>query len=95
MEGKLEANAFELEEETREKVSHSLSKIEVALADWEACKKKPAGLEGKVKVLRASYELLSEWEKKSLKGRKDFISTVKRLRGFTEICAKLRKMETG
>ncbi len=87
------ARAIELEEETQYRVSDSLSKIEVALADWEACQKKPKGSEGRVERLRASHALLSEWEKKSLRGKKDFVSTIRRLQNFTEICTMLKKME--
>ncbi|VVC02611.1 Uncharacterised protein [Candidatus Bilamarchaeum dharawalense] len=80
----------ELEIETQSKVSHSLSLIEVALADWEAAKKKPKNLEGQINYLRNSYKLLSEWEKNSLKGKKDLNSTLNRLRKFTLICQKLQ-----
>lgn len=87
------SKAVELETETQRKVSDSLSKIEVALADWESCRKRPKELGDRIKRLRMSHELLSAWEKESLKGKKDMASTVKRLRGFTEVCARLKRLE--
>ncbi|MFH0885439.1 MAG: hypothetical protein V1861_07055 [Candidatus Micrarchaeota archaeon] len=82
---------FELEAETRMKVSESISKIEVALSEWNAAKRKPKKLQKRIEYLQSSYKLLSDWEKDSLKGRRDLPSSVKRLKRFTEICDRLEK----
>lgn len=80
---------IELEMETRERVSASLSKIEMALADWEDSRK-PKRLEKKILFLRRSHKLLSDWMVRSLKGRKDERSAGLRLRLFHDICDELR-----
>ncbi len=77
---------LELESETQRVVSKSISKIEVALSEWDSAKKKPDDLEGKVAYLRRFYELLTGWERDSLTGSKDTASAQKRLRRFAEIC---------
>jgi len=77
---------FELESETRMKVSESISKIEVALSEWDAAKRKPKKLEKRIEYLQLSHKLLSGWAKESLKGKKDLQSAVDRLARFTEIC---------
>ncbi len=79
-------DALRVEEETRQKVSDSLSRIEVALSEWDLAKRKPKGLEGRISYLRRFHGLLSRWEKDSLKGRRDGASVRERLRRFMEIC---------
>ena len=79
---------IELEKRTREEVSASLSRIEVALADWENTSNKPKDLEAKVEFLKKSHMLLSDWMKKSLKGDKE--SAGIRLQNFSSICKELR-----
>jgi hypothetical protein len=82
---------FKLETETREKVSDSISKIEVALSEWGAAKRKPKKLEKRIEYLQLSHRLLSSWARESLRGKKDFQASVDRLRQFTEICDTLEK----
>ncbi len=80
----------ELESETRRMVSISLSKLEIALSEWDAAKQKPRDLEGEVAALRHFHGMLSGWEKESLKGAPGTKAALLRLRRFSEIC---RKME--
>ncbi len=82
--------AMELETETIGKVSESLGKIEVALSEWEAAKRKPKRLEKRIAYLQLSRQLLSAWARDSLKGRRDPGSVLSRLRKFTEICDRLK-----
>ncbi len=92
MDEELIARARETEEETRKKISTSISKIEVALASWEGAEKKPKAFRKRIENLRKSHKLMSGWAKESLKGKKDFASTVKRLQRFTEMCSELRRI---
>ncbi len=82
----------EFEELAREKVSESLSAIEVALSEWEASKTKPKVLAGRIRYLRSSYELLSGWEKESLRGNRDRESTLARIERFVAMCGRLEKI---
>ncbi len=85
----IELEIRELEADTQQKVSDSISKIEVALAEWDGAKKKPKQLAKRIEYLRKSHQLLSAWAMESLKGKRDFPSTVDRLRRFTELCQKI------
>jgi DNA-binding transcriptional regulator YiaG len=85
-----EARILELEAETQRKVSASLSKIEVALSAWESAKRKPKDVSEKLDYLKKSYSMLSEWEKRSLKGRKDIVSAADRLMDFVYVCQRLQ-----
>ncbi len=78
-----------LEMHTREKLSKSLSKIEIALADWDQSETKPKKFLKKITYLKKSHRLFSSWMKKSLKGKKDSTSSRLRLKEFTEICREL------
>jgi len=79
----------ELEAETQKIVSASISKMEVALSEWDSAKKRPDDLAGQVAHLRRFYKLLTKWERDSLKGGKDLASVQKRLRRFMEICGEI------
>jgi hypothetical protein len=81
---------LEMETEARKRISSSISKIETALADWERSDK-PKELAGKVKFLKKTHKLLSDWMMKSLKGDKDRFSVKVRLQDFHGICRKLEK----
>jgi hypothetical protein len=81
-----EKTPLELEADTQKVVSSSISKLEVALSEWDSARKKPEDLTGKVAYLRRFYGLLTKWEKNSLSGSKDTASAQKRLRRFAEIC---------
>lgn len=85
-----ESKAGELEEKTREKVIQALSPMEVALAEWEGAKEKPPDLAKRIDYIRLAHKLFSEWAKESMRGELDKVSTMKRLRRFTEICNQLR-----
>jgi hypothetical protein len=78
----------DLEKLTREKVSDTLSSIEVAVSSYDAAKKKPAGLKERVQRLKKIKAALEEWERESLQSArmKDLWARVERLRKFTEIC---------
>jgi hypothetical protein len=76
-------------------VSNSLSKTEVALADWDAAKKKPEGMERNITVLKLSHQLFSGWLNKSLKGRKDGVSACGRLLEYSKICETLERARSG
>ncbi|MFH0885433.1 MAG: hypothetical protein V1861_07025 [Candidatus Micrarchaeota archaeon] len=84
-----EKTPLELEAETQKVVSASISKIEVALSEWDSAKKKPDDLNNQVACLRRFYGLLTKWEKNSLSGSKDTASAQKRLRRFAEICTEI------
>lgn len=84
---------LDLETETQAKVSHSISLIEVAIADWEGTKKKPKSLAKKIDYLRTCHSFFSDWEKKSLKGKKDLTSVTNRLRDFVSLCQRLESTE--
>lgn len=86
---------LDLEAETQTKVSHSISLIEVAIADWEGTKKKPKFLAARIDYLRTCHGLFSDWEKKSLKGKKDLNSVANRLRDFVSLCQKIEPEERG
>lgn len=94
-EEEFENRIMELETEAREKVSKSISAIEVALAEWDAAEKKPQKLAGKIECLRTSYELLSTWEKESLKGKCNPAAAKERLRKFIGMCKQLNIMKVG
>lgn len=80
---------IELEAETQRMVSDSISKMEVAISEWDSAKKKPDDLSDVVEGIRRFHELLSAWERKSLAGSRDTASIRKRLARFTEICAEI------
>ena len=80
---------LELEGQTQRVVSGSLSKIDVALTAWEGAKRKPKDVAMKLEYLRRSRALLAEWERCSLRGKKDGVSAAARLRDFVEICGML------
>lgn len=81
---------LELEEETRKLVSGAISKIDIALSEWDASKNKPSELARKVRELRRFHALLSGWERESLRGGRGRDSAEGRLRKFVAIC---REME--
>ncbi len=87
-----EERALEIEEETRHKVSTSISKIEVVFASWDRTDKKPKAFQKRINYLRKSHELMLRWLKESLKGKRDYASTVKRLQKFTEMCSGIRRI---
>ena len=89
METEFESEAIKLEQEAQQKVSKAISAIEVAISKWDAAKKKPLVFSKRIQRLKTFYEHFSSWEKESLKGRKDLVSTIKRLRNFADLYKKL------
>lgn len=88
----IDARAIELEGETLTKVSDSLSKIEVALSDWDSAKRKPKALAPRIIFLRFAHKQLSAWAAASLKGKRDLASRARRFQDFISLC---RKLEAG
>ena len=82
--------ALSLEAETLGRVSGSLSKIEVALAELSALKDRTPAQEAVRSYLERSHALLSGWAREALTGPKE--DAVSRLRRFSEIC---RELESG
>lgn len=87
--GSIPEKIIKLEMETRQKVSASISAIEVALTEWDTANKKPLKLAKKIESLRAAYDLLTSWEIESLKGKNELATVLQRLRRFNEMCEKL------
>lgn len=88
-----ESSIVMLEEETEQKVSYTISKIEVAVESWKAAGKKPESLRLTIVKLQRFYDELTEWEKKSLLGKKekDLAARIARLREFADICERYEK----
>jgi len=84
-----EEDTYQLEAETRQKVSSAMSTIEVAISEYESVKKKTPELDKRVLFLRMTYDLLIRWEKDSLMGKKDLRSSIIRLKSFSKICQML------
>jgi len=88
-----EENIVKLEEETEQKVSHTISKIEVAVETWNAAGKKPENIRPTIVLLQRFYDELVVWEKKSLLSKKETNVGLRiaRLKNFVDICAKYEK----
>ncbi len=84
-----EADTVQLEIETQQKVSSAMSAIEIAMSEYEASREKPPGLENRIRFLRMTYNMLVNWEKESLSGKKDIRSRLVRLSMFSNICKRL------
>jgi hypothetical protein len=82
-------NYSELEAETRSMVSNALSKIEVALSEWDGAKDKPPEFAGRIEYFRKVYTALTDWMKGSLRGPKDPESVLGRLERFAQISREL------
>jgi hypothetical protein len=82
---------LDLEDITRNKVSHSLSKLEIAISEWDGAKKKPANLEPRMRFIRKTHLVLSEWLKASLSGENKPSEAKERLADFTRICLLLEQ----
>ncbi len=92
---KTRERAAELERGAQMAVSRSLSAIEVALSEWDAGGKKPAGLEPTMRYLRRSHDLLSAWERESVSGKRDAVSRFLRLKVYVALCRKLDSERPG
>lgn len=83
-----ERNIDAIEKQTIQRVSKTLSALEVALATWDASKEKPLDLKLKYMKYRWLHEALSGWEKKTLqsRGKEDYRGRVGHLHEFVTIC---------
>ncbi|MFH0884291.1 MAG: hypothetical protein V1861_01115 [Candidatus Micrarchaeota archaeon] len=85
----IQQRAEQVERETQQTVSRSLSAIDVALSEWDGARSKPAALEPTIRYLRRSYDLLTGWEKESISGPQDAVSRFIRLKSYVVLCKKL------
>jgi uncharacterized protein (DUF2235 family) len=82
-------NVERVEQETIEKVNHTIIVLENSIVAWEASPEKPAELAPKFEKYRRFRSALSDWATKALRarGKKEPLEErVKRLREFVEIC---------
>jgi hypothetical protein len=82
-------NIGQVEKDTMMRVSHALSVLEKALAEWEATEEKPFELEETFSNYRDFHDALERWEAKMLKARAtkpDFFTRVEMLWEFVDIC---------
>ncbi len=88
-----EARIAALENETEQKVSHTISAIESAVESWKAAGRKPEALKVQMVRLQHFYDELVDWERTSLLGREknDLGARIRRLNRFVEICAEYQK----
>lgn len=83
----------EAESRAIEKVSHTLSTIENAIAVWDAAKNKPVHLRARVDRLRQIHEALVRWERKALKAKAEQPSLEQRMclmHEFSEMCSSFK-----
>ena len=80
---------YAIESRTRERVSNTLSSVEVALAKCKRTEKKPARLRKKIRFLEKTNNSLSTWLKGSLLGKKNAASARERLVGFVRMMDEL------
>lgn len=78
-----------IEDEARQKVSSTISKIEVALSEWDGAKDKPPEYADRIEYLRRIHGFLLGWTRESLTGAKDAPSVYRRIQAFTRICRML------
>lgn len=85
------------EEDTRLKVSSTISALETAIEAWKAADKKPEDLRRTMVDFQNFLEELSQWEKESLLAREstDVAERELRLMQFTKICEKYRELGIG
>jgi|WetSurMetagenome_2_1015567.scaffolds.fasta_scaffold163053_2 hypothetical protein len=86
MESEEPEHYLEMEDETRHRVSGTLSKIEIALSEWDSAKDKPLEFADRIEYLRRMHNLLLQWMQNSLKGSQDPESAYLRLKAFTGLC---------
>jgi hypothetical protein len=77
---------------TEQKVSRTISALEIAMSAWDGAKEKAPELEDDIKKIKWFHSELCSWEKKSLMGigHKDYDSRIKRLNGFYGICRRFQ-----
>jgi len=83
----------EYEREVQRKVNKALSKIEVAIAQWDMSAEKPEELAQQIEALKSFHYYFSEWERISVMGcsaNPDAASTAERLEQFADLCDEFR-----
>ncbi len=83
-----EAEIIDLEKETMERVSSTISALESVIAQWDANPEKPADLKAKFVRYRMIHQELSAWQLKALKSyaKSDMGERVKLLWEFVDLC---------
>jgi hypothetical protein len=83
-----ESEIADLEKETMERVSSTISALEGAMATWEASSEKPEELKEKFARYRMIHGILSNWQLRALKSyaKSDVEERVKLLWEFVDIC---------
>jgi hypothetical protein len=91
-----EKRLMEVEEETEQKVSHTISAIESAVESWKAAGKRPDELRLQIVRLQRFCDRLAEWERNSLiESKKSGTGQrIMRLRRYVDICSEYER-ETG
>ena len=82
-------NVDRIEQETIEKVNHTITVLESSIAAWESSKEKPADLAPSFERYRKFRDALADWAGKALKAKgkkEEFEDKMKRLREFVDIC---------
>jgi len=87
--GVSEKDISQAEKETRERVNHALATLKIALASWEATKKKPADLKPKFIKYHRLHEVLNDWQKREAElqaGKAGFDDRIQMLWEYVDIC---------
>lgn len=85
----VKTDSTEIEEQTIERVNHTISTIDNFLSKWDATRSKPDSMFPEIVKIRKFYDALSAWQKDALKskGRKESEDErIRRLRDFVLIC---------
>jgi hypothetical protein len=75
-----------VEEETVRRVNRTLTAIDGFLAKWDASKVKPDDMFPQIVKIKQFHDALLNWQKASLKGKRDEEARMRRLRDFVLIC---------
>ncbi len=83
-----ESEVVQMEKETMERVSKTISALESAMASWEMSPEKPEELKGKFAKYKIVHEALSAWQTKALRsyGKSDVGERVRLLWEFVDLC---------
>ncbi|MEW6035843.1 MAG: hypothetical protein AB1529_04480 [Candidatus Micrarchaeota archaeon] len=87
--GHAEIRIREYERELQRKVNKALSSVEVAIAQWDLSKDRPAELAETIEALRKFHKAFSEWERASVMGcgaGEDLEASACRLEKFADLC---------
>jgi len=81
-----------MEKEALDKANKAIGSIENAMAVWNSVKNKTPDLQYRIDRLKRIYEMLTAWERKSLRQMakpEGPIAKIERLREFSDICYSL------